>query len=245
MYGGGFAAQADAIRLGFQIAVDEANAAGGAKGQQLRAHHRRHGHQRREGDHRGAPHDPRRQAELRHGRQPQRRGGRARRSGAEPGRVRDRRLRDHQAVHRGGGSPDVGPRQPEHGRDRPRHGRAPEADAERQADRDDLARTSSSASTSPRTSSLHSRWRGRTSWSCARNGRSSARPTSRRMSPPCRPARDRHGRARHCSAAIWSNFLKAAKGFDLFGGGTRFFTSGLDLVKMANVQGLDCPRERS
>ena len=33
MYGGGFAAQADAIRTGFQIAVDEANAAGGAKGQ--------------------------------------------------------------------------------------------------------------------------------------------------------------------------------------------------------------------
>src|SRR5262245_42435729 len=32
MYGGGFAAQADAIRLGFQIAVDEANATGGAKG---------------------------------------------------------------------------------------------------------------------------------------------------------------------------------------------------------------------
>ncbi|HEY1363014.1 MAG TPA: ABC transporter substrate-binding protein [Xanthobacteraceae bacterium] len=32
MYGGGFAAQADAIRLGFQIAVDEANAAGGANG---------------------------------------------------------------------------------------------------------------------------------------------------------------------------------------------------------------------
>lgn len=35
MYGGGFAAQADAIRLGFQIAVDEANAAGGAKGRTL------------------------------------------------------------------------------------------------------------------------------------------------------------------------------------------------------------------
>lgn len=33
MYGGGFAAQADAIRTGFQIAVDEANAVGGAKGQ--------------------------------------------------------------------------------------------------------------------------------------------------------------------------------------------------------------------
>lgn len=33
MYGGGFAAQADAIRTGFQIAIDEANAAGGAKGQ--------------------------------------------------------------------------------------------------------------------------------------------------------------------------------------------------------------------
>ena len=32
MYGGGFAAQADAIRTGFQIAVDEANAAGGGKG---------------------------------------------------------------------------------------------------------------------------------------------------------------------------------------------------------------------
>lgn len=32
MYGGGFAAQADAIRTGFQIAVDEANAAGGVKG---------------------------------------------------------------------------------------------------------------------------------------------------------------------------------------------------------------------
>lgn len=32
MYGGGFAAQANAIRVGFQIAIDEANAAGGAKG---------------------------------------------------------------------------------------------------------------------------------------------------------------------------------------------------------------------
>jgi branched-chain amino acid transport system substrate-binding protein len=32
MYGGGFAAQANAIRAGFQIALDEANAAGGAKG---------------------------------------------------------------------------------------------------------------------------------------------------------------------------------------------------------------------
>lgn len=35
MYGGGFAAQADAIRTGFQIAIDEANAAGGAKGQRF------------------------------------------------------------------------------------------------------------------------------------------------------------------------------------------------------------------
>jgi branched-chain amino acid transport system substrate-binding protein len=35
MYGGGFAAQADAIRTGFQIAIDEANAAGGAKGQNI------------------------------------------------------------------------------------------------------------------------------------------------------------------------------------------------------------------
>ncbi|HEX7052859.1 MAG TPA: ABC transporter substrate-binding protein [Burkholderiales bacterium] len=35
MYGGGFAAQADAIRTGFQIALDEANAAGGVKGQKF------------------------------------------------------------------------------------------------------------------------------------------------------------------------------------------------------------------
>ncbi len=35
MYGGGFAAQADAIRTGFQIAIDEANAAGGVKGQRF------------------------------------------------------------------------------------------------------------------------------------------------------------------------------------------------------------------
>ncbi len=35
MYGGGFAAQADAIRTGFQIAVDEANAAGGVKGRKF------------------------------------------------------------------------------------------------------------------------------------------------------------------------------------------------------------------
>ena len=35
MYGGGFAAQADAIRTGFQMAVDEANAAGGVKGQKF------------------------------------------------------------------------------------------------------------------------------------------------------------------------------------------------------------------
>jgi branched-chain amino acid transport system substrate-binding protein len=35
MYGGGFAAQADAIRTGFQMALDEANAAGGAKGQKF------------------------------------------------------------------------------------------------------------------------------------------------------------------------------------------------------------------
>jgi branched-chain amino acid transport system substrate-binding protein len=35
MYGGGFAAQADAIRTGFQIAIDEANAAGGVKGQKF------------------------------------------------------------------------------------------------------------------------------------------------------------------------------------------------------------------
>jgi len=32
------------------------------------------------------------------------------------------------------------------------------------------------------------------------------------------------------------NFLKAAKDFDLFGGGTKFFTSGADLVKMANIK---------
>ena len=32
------------------------------------------------------------------------------------------------------------------------------------------------------------------------------------------------------------NFLKAAKGFDLFGGGTRFFTSGLDLLKVATFK---------
>jgi branched-chain amino acid transport system substrate-binding protein len=36
MYGGSFAAQANAIRLGMQIAFDEANAAGGAKGHQLK-----------------------------------------------------------------------------------------------------------------------------------------------------------------------------------------------------------------
>ena len=35
MYGGAFAAQADAIRTGFQIAIDEANAAGGVKGQRF------------------------------------------------------------------------------------------------------------------------------------------------------------------------------------------------------------------
>lgn len=35
MYGGGFAAQADAIRTGFQIAIDEANAAGGVRGQRF------------------------------------------------------------------------------------------------------------------------------------------------------------------------------------------------------------------
>jgi branched-chain amino acid transport system substrate-binding protein len=32
------------------------------------------------------------------------------------------------------------------------------------------------------------------------------------------------------------NFLKAAKDFDLFGGGTKFFTSGADLVKMSNIK---------
>jgi branched-chain amino acid transport system substrate-binding protein len=32
------------------------------------------------------------------------------------------------------------------------------------------------------------------------------------------------------------NFLKAAKGFDLFGGKTKFFTSGLDLVKMSTFK---------
>jgi branched-chain amino acid transport system substrate-binding protein len=32
------------------------------------------------------------------------------------------------------------------------------------------------------------------------------------------------------------NFLKAAKGFDLFGGGTKFFTSGLDLLKVATFK---------
>ena len=35
MYGGGFAAQADAIRTGFQIALDEANAAGGVRGERF------------------------------------------------------------------------------------------------------------------------------------------------------------------------------------------------------------------
>lgn len=35
MYGGGFSAQADAIRTGFQIAIDEANAQGGLKGRKL------------------------------------------------------------------------------------------------------------------------------------------------------------------------------------------------------------------
>jgi branched-chain amino acid transport system substrate-binding protein len=35
MYGGGFAAQADAIRTGFQMAIDEANAGGGVKGQKF------------------------------------------------------------------------------------------------------------------------------------------------------------------------------------------------------------------
>jgi branched-chain amino acid transport system substrate-binding protein len=32
------------------------------------------------------------------------------------------------------------------------------------------------------------------------------------------------------------NFLKAAKGFDLFGSGTRFFTSGLDLLKVVTFK---------
>ncbi len=32
------------------------------------------------------------------------------------------------------------------------------------------------------------------------------------------------------------NFLKAAKGFDLFGGGTKFFTSGLDLLKVSTFK---------
>jgi branched-chain amino acid transport system substrate-binding protein len=32
------------------------------------------------------------------------------------------------------------------------------------------------------------------------------------------------------------NFLKAAKGFDLFSGGTRFFTSGLDLLKVSTFK---------
>jgi branched-chain amino acid transport system substrate-binding protein len=32
------------------------------------------------------------------------------------------------------------------------------------------------------------------------------------------------------------NFLKAAKGFDLFSGGTKFFTSGLDLLKVSTVK---------
>src|SRR5262249_130516 len=32
------------------------------------------------------------------------------------------------------------------------------------------------------------------------------------------------------------NFLKAAKGFDLFGTGTRLFTSGLDLLKVATFK---------
>jgi branched-chain amino acid transport system substrate-binding protein len=33
-----------------------------------------------------------------------------------------------------------------------------------------------------------------------------------------------------------ANFLKAAKGFDLFSGGTRLFTSGLDLLKLATFK---------
>ena len=33
-----------------------------------------------------------------------------------------------------------------------------------------------------------------------------------------------------------ANFLKAAKGFDLFSGGTKFFTSGLDLLKVATFK---------
>jgi len=33
-----------------------------------------------------------------------------------------------------------------------------------------------------------------------------------------------------------ANFLKAAKGFDLFSGGTKFFTSGLDLLKIATFK---------
>lgn len=33
-----------------------------------------------------------------------------------------------------------------------------------------------------------------------------------------------------------ANFLKAAKGFDLFGGGTRLFTSGLDLLKVSTFK---------
>ena len=33
-----------------------------------------------------------------------------------------------------------------------------------------------------------------------------------------------------------ANFLKAAKGFDLFSGGTRLFTSGLDLLKVSTFK---------
>ena len=33
-----------------------------------------------------------------------------------------------------------------------------------------------------------------------------------------------------------ANFLKAAKGFDLFSGGTRLFTSGLDLLKISTFK---------
>jgi branched-chain amino acid transport system substrate-binding protein len=33
-----------------------------------------------------------------------------------------------------------------------------------------------------------------------------------------------------------ANFLKAAKGFDLFSGGTRLFTSGLDLLKLSTFK---------
>ena len=46
---------------------------------------------------------------------------------------------------------------------------------------------------------------------------------------------DRHDRLLIISGDL-ANFLKAAKGFDLFSGGTRLFTSGLDLLKLATFK---------